>query len=68
MIDCMACLVKLAQGCPTNGRTCKWKGTTHALVTIAGTHFSGTRSAKAHGFQWSENAGRWMFFVGIESH
>ena len=67
-VNCMTCMVQLAQGCPTNGRTCVWNGITHALVTIAGTHFDGTRNVKAHGFRWSEHAGRWMFFLGFEAH
>lgn len=68
MIDCMTCLIQLAQGCPTNGRTNTFHGVTHALVTIVGTHVPGPEDVRAHGFRWSKISGRWMFFVGIKSH
>lgn len=67
MIDCMTCLVQLAQGCPTNSRTIRACGVIHASVTISGTSFRGSKRVPAHGFRYSANAGRWMFFVGVES-
>lgn len=69
MIDCMTCLTRLAQGCPTNGRTYEDShGITHAMTTITSTHFDGMMSVMAHGFRWSETAKRWMLFFGIKSH
>lgn len=66
MIDCMTCLVQLAQGCPTNSKTIKKHGVTHASVTISGTTFGGSTRVPAHGFRYSAKTGRWMFFIGIE--
>lgn len=66
MIDCMTCLTQLARGCPTSGRITR-SGVTHAAVTICGTSFKGTHRVPAHGFRWSQIAGRWMFFAGVES-
>jgi hypothetical protein len=67
VIDCMTCLTQLACGCPASGRIRGANGVTHAAVTICGTAFKGTRRVPAHGFRWSAMAGRWMFFVGVES-
>lgn len=67
MIDCMTCLTQLAQGCPTSGRNTGADGVTHAEVKVCGTSFLGFRHVPAHGFRWSRLAGRWMFFVGVES-
>lgn len=69
MIDCITCLTRRAQSCPTNGRTHEdGRGITHAMTTIASTHFDDTRDAMTHGFRWSRYAGRWMFFLGIKAH
>lgn len=68
MIDCMACLVQLACGCPTSGRIRGADEVTHAVVTIHGTAFVGTRRVPVHGFRWSRVARRWMFFIDNMSY
>jgi len=69
----MSCLVKLASGCPTDGRTMV-HGHVICAVTLAVTasvlpgdpdNFVGL---PAHVFAWSKIAVRWMFFKGHLSY
>lgn len=69
----MSCLVKLAQGCPTNGGTMM-----HGLVVCAAVTAVNTStllndldrfvSLPAHVFAWSKIAVRWTAFEGHQPY
>lgn len=62
-VDCMSCLVKLAQGCPTNGGTMMHERVICAVVR-ATTDVNPDHEIilPAHKFKWSRIAVRWISF------
>ena len=68
MTDCMSCLVRLAQGCPTNGLGFRdpSSGITHACVTVEGPYFNGRRSMSIHALRYSDAIEGWMTPRGEE--
>lgn len=62
-VDCMACLVRLARGCPTAGRARVENGVTCAAVLTASILNPTYRfDLPAHSFTFSKYAGRWLTF------